>query len=246
MPADRRSRIVEQIGEFGVARVEQLAAELGVSVATIRRDLQHLDSHGILSRVHGGAVVTGDTSFSRRERTRVVEKGRIAAAAARLVKPGDAIALDTGTTVLAVTPHLQVQGLSIVTNSVDVLVATRGLAGVRLVLTGGTFDPGSHSMYGNLTERFYAEHHVDKVFIGAGSASAEGLRDSNIDALAAKRAAIRAATEVIALVDSSKFRMNALGFLCDWGAITTLVTDTEAPEAIVEDIRRAGVQVVEA
>jgi DeoR/GlpR family transcriptional regulator of sugar metabolism len=213
-------------------------------VATIRRDLQYLDKHGLLNRVHGGATPSPVVAFGPRSQAYVEEKARIARVAADLLCPGDTVAFETGTTVLAVMQNVQVAGLSIVTNSVDVVLAAQGRNDARLVVTGGTFDPYSHAMYGALTEQFYAEHQVDKLVIGAGSVNSDGLRDSNIDALAAKRAAIAAAHQVVLVADSSKFGLTALALVCDWSPIGTLVTDTGAPADVLDSIRDAGTTVI--
>lgn len=244
LPAERRSRILEHVAEFGTARVDQLAADLSVSIATIRRDLQYLDEHGLLNRVHGGATPSPAVAFAPRSHAQVDEKTRIARVAAELLRTGETVAFETGTTVLAVMQNIQVQGLSIVTNSVDVVLAAQGRNDARLVVTGGTFDPHSHSMYGGLTERFYADHQVDKLVIGAGSVNSDGLRDSNIDALAAKRAAIAAAHQVVLVADSSKFQLTALALVCSWNEIDTLVTDAGAPADVLDAVRSAGTTVI--
>jgi DeoR/GlpR family transcriptional regulator of sugar metabolism len=244
MPADRHSRILQRLEDDGTARVEELAADLGVSVATIRRDLQHLENQGLLSRVFGGAMGVPDTAFAPRAQARVSDKGRIAKQAGALVSAGETIALETGTTVLAVATALQAPGVAIVTNSVDVLLATQRRTDMRVVVTGGTFDPNTRCMYGGLPEAFYANHHVDKLFIGAGSLDVDGLRDSNIDALAAKRAAISAAHEVIVVADSSKFQFNALTLVSAWDRIATLVTDADAPRDILDQIGAQDVRII--
>jgi DeoR family transcriptional regulator, fructose operon transcriptional repressor len=246
MPADRQSRILAHISEGGTARVDELANELGVSVVTIRRDLQHLENQGLLNRVFGGAVSTAEMSYAPRSQAHVAEKSRIAKRAAALVAPGETVALETGTTVVAVAGALRASSLAIVTNSVDALLALQGRPDVTVVMTGGTFDVNTRCMYGGLVERFYADYKVDKLFIGAGSLGLDGLRDSNIHALESKRAAIAAAQNVIVVADSSKLQVNALALVCEWGQVSTLVTDASAPAESLSRIRAAGVDVLTA
>lgn len=229
---------------MGTVRVEDLVGELGVSIATVRRDLQHLENQGLLSRVFGGAKLAAETSFAPRAQAHVMEKHRIAERAAERVSAGETVALETGTTVLAVAGLLDVSGLAVVTNSVDVLLSAQARSGTKILLTGGAFDANSRSMYGPLVERFYTEHQVDRLFIGAGSISDEGIRDSNIDALGAKRAAISAARDIVVVADSSKFRRTALAQVAAWSEISTFVTDSGAPAEVLERIRAAGVEVV--
>ncbi|MCW2953839.1 MAG: DeoR/GlpR transcriptional regulator [Conexibacter sp.] len=225
-------------------RVESLVETLGVSTATVRRDLQQLDNQGLLTRVFGGARLVTETSFAPRAQAHVTEKARIAKRAAALVAPGETIAMETGTTVLAVASGLDVSGLTVVTNSVDVLLATQPRTDIKVLLTGGAFEPTIRSLYGPLVERFYAEHQVDRLFIGAGSVSREGLRDSNIEAIGAKRAAIASARRTVVVADSSKFELTALTLVAPWSQITTLVTDAGAPEAELDAVRAAGVEVI--
>jgi DeoR/GlpR family transcriptional regulator of sugar metabolism len=209
----------------------------------VRRDLQRLETEGRLDRVFGGAKLPAETSFAPRARARVQQKRRIAARAAALARPGETIALETGTTVLAVAAALQAPNLAIVTNSIDVL-ATQLRSDLRVVITGGAFDPNIRSLHGPLVERFYADHHVDRLFIGAGSMDETGLRDSNLEALEAKRAAIRASRETVVVADSAKFELNALALVAPWSDITTFVTDAEAPEAALQAIAAQGVEVL--
>jgi DeoR family glycerol-3-phosphate regulon repressor len=245
LPADRHARIVELMQQNGLASVEALADTLGVSLATVRRDLNQLENQGLLNRVHGGASL-GVTSFASRSQSHVAEKTRIAVAAAAMCTSGEALAFDGGTTVLAVVSHLQASDVAIVTNSVDVVVGAQGRPGVRVIVSGGTYDPVTHAMYGSLTEAFYREHRVDRLFIGAGSLSAEGLRDSNVDAVAAKRGAIHAAREVVVVADSSKFGLNALALVAAWDQIDWLISDACSDPAVVAAAERSGVQVLTA
>jgi DeoR/GlpR family transcriptional regulator of sugar metabolism len=240
---DRLSGILERLAAAGSVRVDELVDDLGVSVATVRRDLQQLENQGLLVRVFGGAKLAADTAFAPRAQAHVMEKRRIAERAAHLVGDGETIALETGTTVLAVASVLDAPGVSIVTNSIDVPLAARR-PDVRVVVTGGTFEPDVRSMSGPLVERFYADHKVDMLFIGAGSLGEDALRDSNLGALGAKRAAIAAARRVTVVADSSKFRRTALAVVAPWSDITTLVTDGGAPPAALDAIREAGVEVL--
>jgi DeoR/GlpR family transcriptional regulator of sugar metabolism len=243
LPADRQVQIVDLINESGVVSVEALASRLGVSLATIRRDLQHLGNQGVLNRVHGGASI-GVMPFASRAQAQVPEKTRIANLAASLPQPGESIAFEGGTTVLAVMSHVQVTGVAVVTNSIDVVMAAQGRPGMRVIVSGGTYDPGTHSMYGQLTESFFRDHRVDRLFIGAGSLGPEGLRDSNMDAIAAKRAAIESAREVVVVADSSKFQLNALALVCSWDRVQRLVTDRGADVATLAALRETGVEVL--
>jgi DeoR/GlpR family transcriptional regulator of sugar metabolism len=242
----RHRRLIELLEREESVHAADLAARLDVSVATVRRDLQHLDRAGHVDRVLGGAKVAAETAWAPRAQSHLREKRRIGEAAAKLAAPGDTIALETGTTVLAVATALGTPGLTLVTNSVDVLIATQRNRDVRVVLSGGAFDPVIRALHGPIVERFYAEHRVDRLFLGAGSLDAEGVRDSFLEAIGGKRAAIAAAHTTVVVADSSKFVHSALVNLTGWSAVATLVTDDGAPAAVLDAIREQGVEVITA
>jgi DeoR/GlpR family transcriptional regulator of sugar metabolism len=246
--SSRQERIVVLAREQGFASVGRLAEELGVSESTIRRELHELREQGLLNRVFGGALPNSDDlSFTPRTYAFVEEKRRIGQRAAELVSPGDTLILETGTTVLAVADALHtVPNIDIVTSSIDVVVNLQSAANARIVLAGGTFDRHTHTLLGPETERFYADARADKLFIGVGSISSEGLRDSNINAFAVKRAAISAAACVIVVADHSKFSRGALATVADWQQVDVLVTDTAAPANQLANIEKFDVRIIRA
>ena len=242
--AERHSRLVRRLREKGIVRVDSLSREFAVSPATIRRDLLQLEREGLATRVFGGAVPSDDLAYVARTQVHTEQKQRIADRAAALVSPGETIALDPGTTVVAVAERLRVAGaLTVATNSVAALLVLEGAPEITTIVTGGVFDSVTRSLSGPLVERFYETHRVDKLFIGAGSVGADGLRDSNVAALGAKRAAIASAVQTIVVADHSKFERNALVLVADWSAVTALVTDREPPPDILAIATAHGVQV---
>jgi DeoR family fructose operon transcriptional repressor len=245
LAAERHSRVLKQISADGVVRVDQLARVMDVSVATVRRDLRQLEDRGLVSRVFGGAVVAEDLAYVPRTHVQVEEKRRIADRAASLVSSGETVALDTGTTVTAVAARLKtLKGIVVTTNSIDAVLAFEGAAEVTALMTGGVFEQVTRSLSGPLVEAFYRTHRVDKLFIGAGSVSPDGLRDSNVSALEAKRAAISAASQTIVVADHTKFERTALALVCGWSSVKVLVTDRDAPFDIVAAVRAHGVDVI--
>ncbi len=242
--AERHGRLLRQLRENGVVRVDSLSREFAVSPATIRRDLLRLEREGLATRVFGGAVPSDVVAYGARTQVYSDEKQRIADRAAALVSPGETIALDPGTTVVAVAERLRGAGaLTVATNSVAALLVLEGAPEITTIVTGGVYDSVTRSLSGPLVERFYEAHRVDKLFIGAGSVGADGLRDSNVAAMGSKRAAIASATQTIVVADHSKFERNALVLIADWSAITALVTDREPPHDILEIAMAHGVRV---
>lgn len=242
----RQEQIITLAQEHGFASVARLAGELGVSESTIRRELRDLREQGLLNRVFGGALPAGDDlSFIPRTQAFIEEKRRIGQRAAELVSPGDTLILETGTTVLAVADALHtIPNIDIVTSSIDVVVNLQNAPNARILLAGGTFDRHTHTLLGPDTERFYADARADILFVGVGSISGEGLRDSNINAFGVKRAAIAAAARVVVVADHSKFRRGALATVADWSQVDVLVTDTAAPRNQLETIKEIGVEII--
>lgn len=245
LAAERHSNVLRQIREDGVVRVDQLARVMDVSVATVRRDLRQLEDRGLVTRVFGGAVIPEDLSYVPRAQAQVDDKRRIADRAASLVSPGETVALDTGTTVVAVAAQLRtIKGIVVATNSIDALLEFDGAAEVTALSIGGVFEYVTRSLSGPIVEAFYRTHRVDKFFIGAGSIGPDGLRDSNVSALEAKRAAISAASQTIVVADHTKFGRSALVLVADWPSVKVLVTDRDAPAEVVEAVRARGVEVI--
>lgn len=246
LETERHAAILEAMRDTKVVRVESLAESLGVSVATVRRDLSKLGAQGSINRLFGGASSTSqDLSFAPRKQSSMSEKTRIAKAVVALITEGEVVALDTGTTVLAVAAALQdFSNLTVVTNSVEAMLVLQSAPRLNLMVTGGVFDSVTRSFQGPLVGRFYSEYRADVFVMGAGSISPDGVRDSYVSAFPGKQAALAAAGRAIVVADSSKFRLNALGKVSDWDQIETLVTDEGAPPEIVDAIRMQGVTVV--
>src|SRR5664280_140089 len=149
IPAQRRVRIVEILRERRAVRVSSLSEDLRVSEMTIRRDLERLESEGLLSRTHGGAILkqhmVGEPLYVNNVLTHAEEKRRIAAAAAALIKPGETVFLSSGTTAAQVLRHLDPQlEARVITHNVGALAEAEGLR-IELVLLGGVFRPQSNA-----------------------------------------------------------------------------------------------------
>ncbi len=215
------------------AETQDLSLFLGVSEATVRRDLVDLAARGLIRRTHGGALaleqITADLPNSERLGRYAAEKTRIGKAAANLVTQGDAVFLDAGTTTLQVASQLSHRdGLTFVTNGTDISACLAGARVERLFVIGGEYNDFNHSLTGALAAEAIRRFNVDKLFL---SVSAVDLRRGQIaishPALAdAQRAMIEIAQEVIVVADHSKFTRNALTVIAPLDAISRIVTDT--------------------
>lgn len=251
---ERRAKIAEQVQEQGSVRLTELLNTFRVTDTSIRRDLQILESAGRLQRIHGGAVASGrgltPNSFNAKTREHPAEKERIGAGAAALVRSGESILLDSGTTVLQVASHLPkvVNGSSpttVVTSSLAVVQELEAWNSLHLILLGGIVLPEFQATVGPQTIANLRRIQVDKAFIGCdGLSISHGLTTPHMLIAEVGRVMPEVARQVIAVADSSK--LGRVGFtpIAPLTSIHTLVTDTNAPPELVREIRAAGIEVI--
>ncbi len=238
----RRALIMESVHRHGAVRVAELASLLGVSGMTVRRDLDALARDGVLEKVHGGAVVPGETGtridepgFEVKSSLESGAKEAIADAAAALVKPGSVIALSGGTTTHAVASRLlDVPRLTIVTNSLPIatVVAAAGAHEANapfLLLTGGTPTP-SAALVGAVADQVLGSLHVDLLILGAHGVSEQvGLTTPNLAEAQTNRALIASARRVVVVADHTKWGVIGLSSFARLDEIDCFVTDDGLP-----------------
>ncbi len=247
LASGRQARLLERLRSRAYANTQDLSAYLGVSDATVRRDLIELESRGLIRRTHGGAMplgqITSDLPNSVRMVQNITEKAKIGKAAADLVVAGDAVFLDAGTTTLQVAGQLAHRdGLTFVTNGTDISACLVGAGVERLFVTGGEYHDVSHSLSGALAAEAIRRFNVDKLFL---SVSAVDLRRGQIaishPALAeAQRAMIEIAQEVIVVADHTKFTRNALTVIAPLEVVDRIVTDAACRDCLgdIPDVLR--------
>lgn len=245
----RQAGIVERLRRVGRVEVAELAGQLGTSEVTVRRDLDLLAEAGVLRRVRGGAVsllMRGEElPFAMREVESAAAKERIGAAAAGLLRDGEAVALDSGTGGLAVARALVGRRLTVMPLSLPAAGVLSGTASVTLLLPGGTARFGEGSLVGPATEASLAALRFDTTILTCcGLSSAGGVTAHDVQDAAVKRAAVAAAARVVLVAEGAKFARTALAVVCPASAVDVLVTDDTAPAAALEQLREAGVQVV--
>jgi DeoR/GlpR family transcriptional regulator of sugar metabolism len=235
--------------ERGILRVEELASELGVSPATVRRDLATLEGVGELRRIHGGAVASEgrdeEPLFDDKTSMAAPEKQRIAEAALQLIRPRDTVYLDGGSTVLALARLLTAHTLlTVVTNSLRVaLVFSSG--GPRMILTGGECRLLSQTFVGPLTRAVLEQMHLDVAFMGTIGVSAEqGLTTTDPAEAFTKEQALARASRTILLADSSKFSKTSFVRFGTIRALSAVISDKQMPPAERKAFQRAGVETI--
>jgi DeoR family fructose operon transcriptional repressor len=232
-----------------VVRVEELTEQLGVSSATIRRDLGELEKLGEVRRVYGGAVSIGgrldEPLFDDKTSVAAAEKRRIAEAAAEYVKPNDTIYLDGGSTVLELARLLKDRtNISIVTNSLRAAVELAG-RGPRLILVGGELRRLAQTTVGPLTRFMIQELHVDKAFMGTiGLSLDEGVTTTDPAEAYTKELVMEHAHEVILLADSSKAHKISFARAGRLEKVRLLITDTLFDRNLWKQLRKRGMEIV--
>jgi DeoR family transcriptional regulator of aga operon len=244
---ERLGHILELLARDGTVTVSALAGELGVSEATVRRDLQALGDQRLLERSHGGAVAHGTAhELPVRYRTgRSEEKRRIARAAAELVTDGAVIALTGGTTTTEVARTLAPRhGLTVVTNALNIAVELAVRPDLKLIVTGGVARSASYELVGSLAEDTLRGLNVDLAFLGVdGVDAARGLTTQNEVEAATNRALMARATSTIVVADASKLGRVALAQIAGIEAADRLITTEGADAGQVARLRAAGLAV---
>jgi DeoR/GlpR family transcriptional regulator of sugar metabolism len=238
----RQAYIIDRVRETGAVRVAELAAELGVSDMTVRRDLEVLHGRGLVEKVHGGATTkpTGaqfEPGFAAKSNLQRLEKEAIADAAAGLVAPGAAIGISAGTTTYALAQRLvDVPGLTVVTNSVPVAEALHkgGRPDQTIILTGGVRTP-SDALVGPFAVAALRTIHVDLVFLGVhGMDPHSGYTTPNVLEADTDRALVDAGRRLVVLADHSKWGIIGISSIARLEQANTLVTDSGLPQDAVE------------
>lgn len=250
----RHLRIMEAFQQNGFISVTEMAAKIGVSTMTIRRDLDQLELAGKISRTHGGAVALRDgeriggedeeSLFSRRLDKNADAKNLIARIVAGLIPTAQAVGLDTGTTVLTAAQHLvERKDLRFVTNNVRAALAlAEGESGVYLL--AGELRTPELSIVGSSAVKTLQSHFLDIVLLGISAIDESGIYDFSPEDTEVKCAFIESATRVVALCDSSKFGRRSLARIDKLDVIDVLVTDQAPPPELAAALKNAQVEVL--
>jgi DeoR/GlpR family transcriptional regulator of sugar metabolism len=227
--ADRQARIVAELRATPALRVNELADLLGASTETVRRDLAELDDRGLIRRTYGGAMrpLSLEPALAEREMLIVAEWEAIAAAAVRLVEPGDILMIGGGATTLHFARRVAVtcNHLTIVTQafSIAVALATNPLLNVQML--PGKYDGREGLIHGPETIEALQRFRANKAFLGASGLTAEGMSDAGMGPGLAYGAMVRRASHSVVLADHSKFDRPSLAVYGVWAPSVTLVSD---------------------
>jgi len=249
---ERRRHILDLLDQAKRVTVRELAGIFSVSAVTVRADLEALAQMGALVRSHGGAVKphspAPDLPISLKERVRQSEKARIGAMAASMIRDGETVIFDSGTTTAAVAKcvaGLRLDSLTVITNALNIALELANLPNVRIIMLGGFLRGAALSMVGPHAEQALSNLNADRMFLGVDGIDPEvGLTTPDVLEAQLSALMIRVSREVIAVADSSKFLQRSLSVIAKLDAIHKLVTDEGIPPNMLDAMRSAGVEVI--
>jgi len=255
---ERRRRIAAWINERGSATVSELAREFGVSTVTLRTDLQALEDSGALQRSHGGALPATrragndapitEAPLSVKQARYHDEKVDIARVAAAMIRDGETIILDSGSTTFEIARllgELPLRSLTVVTNALNIATAlVDGPPHIRVLMLGGVLRPLSYSMVGPDAELTLSRLVADRLFLGADAVDLElGVTTADPTEAQLNSRMVEIARETIVLADASKFGKRSFSRIAPLEAVHCIVTDRKAPKELVAAFRKRGVEV---
>jgi DeoR/GlpR family transcriptional regulator of sugar metabolism len=251
---ERRWSIVQEVQKWQRISVSELSRRFGVSEVAIRRDLDYLDQAGLLHRIHGGAEATAASGqlsvFEARLLQNTEVKRALGQAAADLIRPGEAVFLDSGTTILEVARQLHrllMNGgtLTVLTRSLMIAAELRTQRRIRLIVVGGVYVHDFDDFVGSQVEQALQQIHTDTLFIGTDGVSIErGLTTDNVLEAGLYRAMARCAKRIVVVTDSGKIGIDKVQTTLAFSDIHIFVTDSGAPADFVAALREHGCEVI--
>lgn len=244
---NRQARIIELLEEEKRIEVTRLSQLLKVSQVTIRKDLDVLETNGIVKREHGYAALNDSDDINLRLAYKFETKQKIAKAAADLVQDGQTVMIESGSSCALLAQELATtkKDITIITNSAFIAGYIRKISNVSIILLGGQYQNESQVMVGPLVAECARNFFVDILFAGTdGYVSGNGFTGNDFMRAQAVRDMARQAREVVLVTDSSKFTKTGVVALVDLHQISKIITDQGIPENIKEELEQNQIQLI--
>ena len=247
---ERRNAILAKLATDGKVIVADLSVEFNVTEETIRRDLEKLDQEGLAKKTYGGAIVLethgADLPFNVRKRVNANLKDNIAQKIAELISDGDSIILDSSTTAISVTKYIKNrENLTLITNSVEILLELSDKSGWKILSTGGKLKNGSLALVGASAEQMIRDYHVHiAVCSSKGIDMNMGISDSNEEDASMKKAIFSSADRKILAIDSTKFNRRSFVKVFSVSDVDTVVTDEKPSDEWIEFFEKHQVELI--
>lgn len=250
LATERRRAIEDLVHKRSSVRVKDLCTALEASPSTIRRDLEQLERKGILQRSYGGATAVrprADAPPALEEDDRRSVGCKIGAAAARLIGEGETVFLGAGALAMAAARNIATRpDIAVVTNALNIAAYLTEHASLRVIVTGGQVDRQDGALLGHVAELALRELRADRAIIEVGGLHVpDGLTGNSLAEVQLIRALIDTVPEVVVLADAQRWGHIAPAFLAPLDAIDVIVTDLDAPPAMVWDLAQLGIKVVQ-
>ncbi len=247
-PFERHKYILNALESDGFVNVNKLSEDLKVTKVTVRSDLENLELRGMLVKTRGGAVLPEDRNAVRYFQNTIKEhaqlKEAIAKEASAIVRVGNTVILDSGSTTAIIARRLKHLQLTIITNSFPVIQEFSTVEHTELIVSGGVMRRPDFSLVGGLSRTVFNEIRADILFLGAnGFCLKYGITCANIMEGQTKREMIKSAKLVCLVADSTKTGKVALVHVCDWDVIDVLITDTIDPD-YRKELTDRGIQIL--
>jgi DeoR family transcriptional regulator of aga operon len=248
--SQRREAILQTLVRQGAVQVTDLVTQFEVSAVTIRSDLSALETQGLASRSHGGAVLTRTppTEHTMRQKDAInqEQKDRIGALAARLVQPGENIIIDSGTTTISLARHLrEASGVTVMTNGLNIAWELADAPGVDLILAGGLLRKQSLSIQGSQAEACLQAYNFDKLFLGVDGLDLQfGVTTHHEAEASLNRKMVERAKKIIVLTDASKFGRVSLHRIVQLERVHTVITDAAISPEYREGLQKLGIELL--
>lgn len=245
----RRQQILQSLVEHGNVQVSELVEQFGVSAVTIRADLNHIESQGLATRNHGGASLLRtppqEQDIHEKDVLNLPLKEAIGAHAARLVKPGDNIIIDSGSTTKTLARHLRAhRDITVMTNGLNIAWELANAPGVEVLLTGGLLRKQSLSLHGSQAEASLNNYSFDTLFLGVDGLDLQfGLTTHHEAEARLNHRMVERARRIVVLTDASKFGRVSLHRIARLEEVHTIITDASISSEHREGLQRLDIEV---
>lgn len=247
---ERKNEILGKLRTEQRVLVSELAAHYGVTEETIRRDLDKLEREGYATKTYGGAILGNSTktdlSYTIRNKTNVEAKNQIAELVSAIVEDGDHLMLDDSSTSLYIAKRLkEKRDLTVITNSVELVMELANVEGWTIMLTGGRLKADSLALIGGETQKMLSTFHVDRSILSCKGIDPDaGITDSSEFHAQTKQSMLRAARQRILVLDGTKFDKVSFVEIAPLREMDIVVTNTRPPQRWLEVFEKAGVRVL--
>lgn len=243
---ERQSRIIKLVNQYQKIEVSRLAEILNVSQVTIRKDLDFLESEGLLSREHGYALIKNANDINTRLTINYETKLKIAIKAAEMVNNGETVMLESGSTCALMAEELAKikKDVTIITNSAYIAIRVRDLPLRKVILLGGEYQKEYQGMVGPLIRKCAREFYVDKFFVGTdGFIPNAGFTCDDLMRVETMKYMANSANRMIILADSSKFEQKGVVIQSTFDEIDTVCTDPGISEEALNILKKNNIKV---